>query len=119
MGKLTKIEIITRPDKLEQLKAALNAIGIQGMTVSKVTGCGLQQGHMEVYRGREYSTNLVPKIRLETVVCEIPVQTVLSAAQGVLKTGEVGDGKIFVIPVENVIRIRTGDQGERSIGGME
>lgn len=115
MRKLTKIEIITRPNKLEELKEALNAIGVQGMTVSQVYGCGLQKGHTEVYRGREYSINLVPKVKVETVVCEVPVQAVLDTAQRVLKTGEVGDGKIFVIDVENAVRIRTGDEGDKAI----
>ena len=93
--KITKIDIITRPSKLEDLKDALNKIGVHGMTVSQVYGCGTQRGHKEVYRGREYEVNLVPKIKLETVVCEIPVEKVLEVAQKVLRTGEFGDGKIF------------------------
>lgn len=115
MRKLTKIEIITRPNKLEELKEALNGIGVQGMTVSNVYGCGLQKGHTEVYRGQEYSINLVPKIKVETVVCEVPVQTVIDTAQRVLKTGEVGDGKMFIIALEDAVRIRTGDAGEKAI----
>jgi Nitrogen regulatory protein PII len=115
MRKLTKIEIITRPNKLEDLKEALNAIGVQGMTVTQVYGCGLQKGHTEVYRGREYSINLVPKVKLETVVCEVPVSLVLDTAQKVLKTGELGDGKIFVYDLENAVRIRTGDVGDAAI----
>ena len=115
MRKLTKIEIITRPNKLEDLKEALNAIGVQGMTVTQVYGCGLQKGHTEVYRGREYSINLVPKVKLETVVCEVPVSLVLDTAQKVLKTGELGDGKIFVYDLENAVRIRTGDVGGAAI----
>ena len=115
MRKLTKIEIITRPNKLEDLKEALNAIGVQGMTVTQVYGCGLQKGHTEVYRGREYSINLVPKVKLETVVCEVPVSLVLDTAQKVLKTGELGDGKIFVYDLENRVRIRNGDVGDAAI----
>ena len=115
MRKLTKIEIITRPNKLEDLKEALNAIGVQGMTVTQVYGCGLQKGHTEVYRGREYSINLVPKVKLETVVCEVPVSLVLDTAQKVLKTGELGDGKIVVCDLENAVRIRTGDVGDAAI----
>jgi nitrogen regulatory protein P-II 1 len=115
MRKLTKIDIVTRPNKLEELKEALNEIGVQGMTVSQVYGCGLQKGHKEVYRGREYSINLVPKVKIETVICEVPVQDVLDAAQKVLKTGEPGDGKIFIYDVENAVRIRTGEEGDQAI----
>ena len=113
--KLTKIEIITRPEKLEELKEALNSIGVLGMTVSQVYGCGLQKGHKEVYRGRSYDINLVPKIKLETVVCEIPVENVLKAAESVLRTGKMGDGKIFVYELSNAVRIRTGQRGEDAI----
>jgi Nitrogen regulatory protein PII len=115
MRKLTKIDIITRSNKLEELKEALNAIGVQGMTVSQVYGCGLQKGHKEVYRGREYAINLLPQVKVETVVCEVPVQTVLDTAQKVLKTGKVGDGKIFVFDLENAVRIRTGEAGDQAI----
>ena len=115
MRKLTKIDIITRPNKLEELKAALNDIGVAGMTVSQVYGCGLQKGHKEVYRGQEYSINLVPKVKIETVVCEVPVEAVLAVAKKILKTGQVGDGKIFVYNVENAVRIRTGVEGDLAI----
>lgn len=115
MRKLTKIDIITRPGKLEELKEALNAIGVAGMTVSQVYGCGLQKGHKEVYRGQEYTINLVPKVKVETVVCEVPVEKVLDVAQKVLKTGKIGDGKIFVYDVENAVRIRTGESGDIAI----
>jgi len=113
--KLTKIDIITRPEKLEELKAALNAIGVLGMTVSQVYGCGLQKGRKEVYRGKEYEVNLVPKIKLETVVCEIPVERVLEVAQKVLRTGKFGDGKIFVYELSDAVRIRTGQRGVEAI----
>ena len=115
MRKITKIEIITRPSKLEELKEALNAIGVTGMTVTQVYGCGLTKGHTEIYRGKEYTVNLVPKVKIETVVCEVPVETVLEAAQKVLRTGKIGDGKIFVYPLENAIRIRTGEEGDIAI----
>lgn len=115
MRKITKVEIITRPSKLEELKEALNAIGVAGMTVTQVFGCGLTKGHKEVYRGKEYNINLVPKIKLETVVCEIPVELVLETAKRVCRTGEVGDGKIFVYSLENAVRIRTGEEGDIAI----
>ena len=116
MNAITKIDIITRPNKLEELKDALNAIGVQGMTVSQVYGCGLQKGHTEVYRGKEYSINLTPKVKVETVVCEVPVEKVLETAEKVLKTGHVGDGKIFVLDLQECIRIRTGETGKAAIG---
>ena len=112
---LTKIEIITRPDKLEDLKEALNRIGVAGITVRQVYGCGLTKGHKEIYRGAEYSISLAPKVKVETVVCEVPVQEVLDVAQQVLKTGKVGDGKIFVYTLDNAVRIRTGETGEAAI----
>ena len=112
---LTKIEIITRSSKLDELKDALNSIGVLGMTVSQGFGCGLQKGHQEVYRGRTYDINLVPKIKVETIVCEIPVEKVLETAQKVLRTGQFGDGKIFVIPLSDAVRIRTGQRGEDAI----
>ena len=112
---LTKIEIITRSSKLDELKDALYSIGVLGITVSQVFGCGLQKGHQEVYRGRTYDINLVPKIKVETIVCEIPVEKVLETAQKVLRTGQFGDGKIFVIPLSDAVRIRTGQRGEDAI----
>jgi len=115
MRKMTKIEIITRPGKLEELKDAMNAIGVTGMTVSQVYGCGLQRGHTEVYRGKEYTINLLPKIKVEIVVCEVPVEKVLETAKAVCRTGQIGDGKIFVYPIENAIRIRTGEEGDIAI----
>ena len=113
--KMTKIEIITRPAKLDELKEALNEIGVLGMTVSQVYGCGLQKGHKEVFRGKEFDINLVPKIKVETVVCEIPVERVIETAQKVLKTGKFGDGKIFVYELSDAVRIRTGQRGVDAI----
>ena len=83
--------------------------------ISQVYGCGLQKGHKEIYRGQEYEVNLVPKIKVETVICEIPVERVLEVAEKVLKTGKVGDGKIFVYELSDAVRIRTGDRGEDAI----
>jgi len=113
--KITKIDIITRPSKLEELKDALDKIGVHGMTVSQVYGCGTQKGHKEVFRGREYDVTLVPKIKLETVVCEVPVEKVLEVAQKVLRTGKFGDGKIFVYELTDAVRIRTGHRGAEAI----
>ena len=113
--KITKIDIITRPEKLEILKEALNEIGVLGMTVSQVYGCGTQKGHKEVYRGREYEINLIPKIKIETVVCEIPVEKVLETAQRILRTGTFGDGKIFIYELSDAVRIRTGQRGVEAI----
>lgn len=115
MNTITKIEIITRSSKLDDLMHALNEIGVLGMTVSQVFGCGLQKGHEEIYRGKKYDISLVPKIKVETVVCEIPVEKVLETAQKVLRTGSFGDGKIFVTELSNAVRIRTGQQGPDAI----
>ncbi|MBA5850063.1 P-II family nitrogen regulator [Clostridium sp. cel8] len=114
-NKLTKIDIITSQGKFEELKNALGDIGISGMTVTNVLGCGMQKGHKEYYRGVTMDINLLPKIKVEVVVCEIPVETVVETAKKVLHTGEMGDGKIFVYDVENVIRISTGDEGKDAL----
>ena len=113
--KITKVEIITRPSKLEELKDALNRIGVLGMTVSQVFGCGLQKGYVEVYRGQKYNINLLPGIKVETVICEIPEEKVIEVAQQVCKTGKPGDGKIFVYELSDAVRIRTGDRGPEAI----
>ena len=115
MKKMTKIEIITRPEKLESLKAAMNEIGVMGMTVTQVLGYGLQKGHREVYRGTEYTVNLVPKVKVEIVVCEVPVEIVIDTAKKVCRTGNVGDGKIFIYGIDNAVRIRTGEEGDSAI----
>jgi nitrogen regulatory protein P-II 1 len=115
MDKITKIDIITRSSKIEELKEALNAIGITGMTFSNVLGCGLQKGKTEYYRGNEYSVDLLPKARLEVVVSEVPVEKVVETAKKVLRTGEIGDGKIFIYPLENVVKIRTGEEGVNAL----
>ena len=115
MDKITKVDIITRPSKAEVLKEALNEIGITGMTFSHVLGCGLQKGKTEYYRGNPYSIDLLPKIRIETVVCEVPVETIIETAKKVLQTGEIGDGKIFIYEVANVIKVRTGEEGVKAL----
>lgn len=115
MRPITKVDIITRPEKLEELKEAMNAIGVQGMTVTQVYGCGLSKGHKEVYRGKEVTINLVPKVKIEIVICEVPVEKVLETAKKVCHTGHIGDGKIFVYPITNAVRIRTGEEGDIAI----
>jgi nitrogen regulatory protein P-II 1 len=110
--KITKIEIITRSNKFSELKQALNDIGVQGMTVTQVSGCGVQKGATKKYRGVPYTPELLPKIKIETVVCEVPVESVVQAAKEACHTGEIGDGKIFIYDVSNVIRIRNGDEGK-------
>ena len=106
---MTKIEIVKRQSKLEELKEALNNVGINGMTVYNVLGYGAQKGQKHKYRGVEYSVDLLPKVKVELVVCTVPVDDVVNAALKVLRTGQVGDGKIFISPVSKVIKVRTGE----------
>ncbi|QAA31601.1 P-II family nitrogen regulator [Clostridium manihotivorum] len=113
--KLSKIDIIVSPSRFDELKDALSAIGITGMTVSNVLGCGMQKGHKEYYRGLAVEMNLLPKIKLEIVVCDVPVQLVVDTAKKILHTGNIGDGKIFVYDVQNVIRISTGEEGRDAL----
>jgi len=113
--KITKIDIIMRPSQFDELKDSLNEIGITGMTVSNVLGCGAQKGHKEYYRGVEVEINLLHKLKVEIVVCEVPVDLVVKTAQKVLKTGEIGDGKIFIYDIQNVVRIRTGEEGRDAL----
>lgn len=109
MSKMSNITIIINPDKFADMKAALNRIGIRGMTVTHVEGCGTQLGGMGRYRGTEMEIGLLPKTKIEVVVTEIPVQTVIDAALDVLKSEDIGAGKIFVYDVEKVVRARTGE----------
>ena len=109
--KMTKIDIITNQHRFEALKDALGKLGITGITVSNVMGCGMQKGGSEFYRGVPVDINLLPKVRLEVVVCKVPVETVVETAKKALYTGKIGDGKIFVYDVENVIKVRTGEEG--------
>jgi nitrogen regulatory protein P-II 1 len=113
--KITKIEIIMNPSRFEELKEALNKIGITGITVSNVIGCGLQKGHVEYYRGVAVDINLVPKLKAEIVVCDVPVDSVVEVATKVLRTGNIGDGKIFIYEVADAVRIRTGERGVDAI----
>ena len=109
--KFTKVEIVCKESKLEALKAAMMNLGITGMTVSHVLGCGVQKGKPEYYRGVQIEANLLPKIQVEIVVSKVPVRSVIETAKKVLYTGHIGDGKIFVYDVENVVKIRTGEEG--------
>lgn len=112
---MKKIEIITRTFKLDDVKLALSELGVSGMTVSEVKGFGRQGGHKEVYRGAEYQVDFVPKVKIEVVVEDERVAELVSAARDAAHTGNVGDGKIFVSPVEEVVRIRTGETGDEAI----
>lgn len=112
---MKKIDAIIKPFKLDEVKEALNEIGIQGITVSEVKGFGRQKGHTELYRGAEYVVDFIPKIKLEIIVADDLVQKVVEAIEKTAKTGRIGDGKIFVTPVEAVIRIRTGETGEDAL----
>ena len=114
---LTKIEIIARKEKLENLKAALNDIGITGMTVFPVTGCGVQKGYNEFYRGVPVAVQLRAKIRVEVVVAKVPVDEVVNTVRRVLYTGHVGDGKIFIYTLDDVVRVRTGESGYDAMQG--
>jgi len=112
---MKKIEAIIKPFKLEDVKEALHEIGINGMTVSEVKGYGRQQGHTELYRGAEYVVDFLPKIKIEIVVDEEKVNEVIEIVISNARTGKIGDGKIFVMPVEKVIRIRTGEEDKEAI----
>lgn len=117
--KFTKVEIVCKESKLEALKAAMMNLGITGMTVSHVLGCGVQKGKPEYYRGVQIEANLLPKIQVEIVVSKVPVRSVIETAKKVLYTGHIGDGKIFVYDVENVVKIRTGEEGFDALQDVE
>jgi nitrogen regulatory protein P-II 1 len=112
---MTKVECIIRPERLEAVKEALSKLGSSGMTVSQVMGCGMQRGWKEVYRGVETSINLLPKIKVEVLVKDDLADSVVEQVCQAARTGEIGDGKIFVYPVSNAVRIRTGESGEDAI----
>lgn len=112
---MKKIEAIIKPFKLDEVKEALNEIGIKGITVSEVKGFGRQKGHTELYRGTEYVVDFLPKIKLEIVVKEEMVSTVVDAIVETARTGKIGDGKVFVLSVDEVVRIRTGEKGKEAI----
>ncbi|MBC9784170.1 P-II family nitrogen regulator [Heliobacillus mobilis] len=109
---MKKIEAIIRPTKLDEVKEALNKVGVRGMTVTQVAGCGLQKGKKGFYRGSEYAIDLLPKVKIEVVVSDAVVAELVDVISQQVRTGEIGDGKIFVYPVEDVIRIRTGETGD-------
>lgn len=112
---MKKIEAVIKPFKLDDVREAIQAAGIQGVTVSEVKGCGRQKGHTEVYRGAEYVVDFLPKVKLEIIVSEDRVSEVVETIQKAAHTGRIGDGKIFVTPVDEVIRIRTGETGDAAI----
>jgi nitrogen regulatory protein P-II 1 len=112
---MKKIEAIIKPFKLEDVKDALQEAGIEGMTVVEVKGFGSQKGHTEIYRGSEYTVDFLPKIKLELVVADSAVAKAVSAITKAAKTGKIGDGKIFVLDVHNVVRIRTGETGQAAV----
>ena len=112
---MKKVEAIIKPFKLDSVKEALNEIGLQGMTISEVKGYGRQKGHKEIYRGAEYVVDFIPKIKLEIVIEDDRVGAVVEKIQQAANTGKIGDGKIFVLPVEEAIRVRTGEKGKDAI----
>jgi nitrogen regulatory protein P-II 1 len=114
-GFMKKVEAIIKPFKLDDVKDQLNKIGIQGITVSEVKGFGRQKGHTELYRGAEYVVDFLPKIKLEIIIPEDMVDKTVDTIIKAAHTGKIGDGKIFVLPVEEVIRIRTGERGKDAI----
>src|SRR5512137_152638 len=109
------IEAIIKPFKLDEVKDALNEIGIQGITVSEIKGFGRQKGHTELYRGAEYVVDFIPKIKMEIIVSDEIVSKVVETIEQAAKTGRIGDGKIFVTPVDEVVRIRTGERGDDAL----
>jgi nitrogen regulatory protein P-II 2 len=109
------IKAIIKPFKLDDVREALSAAGVQGITVSEVKGFGRQKGHTELYRGAEYRIDFLPKVKLETVVSDEDVEAVVNAIRESANTGKIGDGKVFVIPIEQAIRIRTGETGDEAL----
>ncbi len=112
---MKKIEAIIKPFKMEDVKEALAEVGIEGMTVSEVKGFGRQKGHTEIYRGSEYTVDFLPKVKFEVVVADSLVEKAVAAISASAKTGKIGDGKIFILPIENAVRIRTEETGEAAI----
>jgi nitrogen regulatory protein PII len=112
---MKKIEAIIKPFKLEDVKEALAALGVEGMTVSEVKGFGRQKGHTEIYRGSEYTVDFLPKLKIEVVIADANAAAAVEAIVRAAKTGKIGDGKVFVSPVENAVRIRTEETGEQAV----
>ena len=117
--KITKVEILMKQERFEKLKKAMNEIGVTGMTVTQVLGCGTQKGAPEYYRGVPVEMQLLPKIQVEMVISKVPTMDVINAARQALYTGHIGDGKIFVYDVKNVLRIRTGELGYEAMQGVD
>ena len=112
---MKKIEAIIKPFKLDEVRDALTSIGVHGLTVTEVKGYGRQKGHTEIYRGAEYAVSFLPKLKIELAVSTEQVQAVIDAISSVARTGQIGDGKIFVSPLDQAIRIRTGESGEEAL----
>jgi len=112
---MKKIEVIIKPFKLDDVKEALNGIGIKGMTISEVKGYGRQKGHTEIYRGAEYVVDFLPKIKMEVIVDTEQVDQVIDTVISAARTGKIGDGKIFVLPIEKIVRVRTGETDHEAI----
>jgi nitrogen regulatory protein P-II 1 len=112
---MKKVEAIIKPFKLDEVKESLSAIGVQGLTVSEIKGFGRQKGHTELYRGAEYVVDFLPKVKLEIIAADEKVAEIVGAIEKAAKTGRIGDGKIFVLPIEEVIRIRTGERGPDAV----
>ncbi len=112
---MKKLECVIRPAKFEELKEALGKFGVKGMTVTNVIGCGLQQGKTEVYRGNSYTVNLLPKVKIEIVIPDDSVEKVIEIIVETARTGDIGDGKIFVYDILNAVRIRTGESGDSAV----
>ncbi|MEW6350677.1 MAG: P-II family nitrogen regulator [Thermodesulfobacteriota bacterium] len=112
---MKKVEVIIKPFKLDDVKDALTSVGVQGMTVTEVRGFGKQKGHKEIYRGAEYLVDFLPKIKIEMVVTDEMVDRIIEKVVSAARTGSIGDGKIFVIPVESAVRIRTGETGSDAL----
>lgn len=112
---MKKIEAIIKPFKLDEVKDALNEIDVKGMTVTEVKGFGRQKGHIELYRGAEYDISFVPKIKIEVVISDAMAEKVVSVILDKAKTGKIGDGKIFILSMEEIIRIRTGERGDAAV----
>jgi nitrogen regulatory protein PII len=112
---MKKIEAIIKPFKMEDVKEALAEVGVEGMTVSEVKGFGRQKGHTEIYRGSEYTVDFLPKVKLEIIVADSMLEKAVAAISSAAKTGKIGDGKIFILPIENAVRIRTEETGDSAI----
>jgi nitrogen regulatory protein P-II 1 len=112
---MKKIEAIIKPFKMEDVKEALAEVGIEGMTVSEVKGFGRQTGHTEIYRGSEYTVDFLPKVKIELVVTDAMVAKAIQAITNAAKTGKIGDGKIFILPIDNAVRIRTEETGDSAV----